>query len=463
MQAQREKFMKGAVANKIPERKARKIFDLIEHFGGYGFNRSHSAAYAVLAYQTGYLKANYPVFFMAALLTSEKTNTDKVVQYMGACRDMGIEVLPPDISESEIDFQVVGDRIRFGLAAVKNVGESAILSILAAREKARRFRTLADLCEEVDLRLVNKRVLESLVKSGCFDSLGTKRSQLAAVIDASLDYGQRTQRERESGQGSLFGGAGAVRRPPSLRSYPDLPDWNDSERLGFEKATLGFYLSGHPLDKYEEDIRTYASCNTKTLAETEEAPESPEPKRGRKEQEVTLVALIVGIRTLRTRRGDPMAVVRVEDQLGEAEVVVFPDLYRESFGILSKDEVVLVKGKPEREEDIGKILASKIGLLDEVKQREASAMTLRVPLDSFIEDSLPHLREILESHRGECALRFELVRSDFEVFVRPHPFFRVEPSPELVESLEAVCGEGAVKLSNERFDTAEARKEQETR
>ena len=183
----------------------------MEHFAGYGFNRSHSAAYALLAYQTAYLKATYPVFFMAALLTSEKQNTDKVVQYLQACRDMDIGVLPPDINESELDFAVVGDKIRFGLAAVKNVGESAIESMLAARAKVGRFESPADLCEEVDLRLVNKRVLESLVKSGCFDSFGAKRAQLMAIADRALDYGQQVQRERESGQGSLFGDMGGVR------------------------------------------------------------------------------------------------------------------------------------------------------------------------------------------------------------------------------------------------------------
>ncbi|MGH9389704.1 MAG: DNA polymerase III subunit alpha, partial [Vicinamibacteria bacterium] len=254
MQAQREKFIQGAAATRIPEKKAAKIFDLMEHFAGYGFNRSHSAAYALVAYQTGYLKANYPVYFMAALLTSEKMNTDKVVQYLNACRDMGIQVLPPDINESELDFAVVKDKIRFGLGAVKNVGESAIESMLQARGKIGSFRSLVDLTEEVDLRLVNKRVLESLVKSGSFDSLGVLRSQLAAVIDRALDAGQQLQRERESGQGSLlglFGDNAALRRNPELERYPELPEWSQTERLAHEKATLGFFLSGHPLDVYQ--------------------------------------------------------------------------------------------------------------------------------------------------------------------------------------------------------------------
>jgi len=440
MQAQREKFIQGAVDTRIPEKKAAKIFDLMEHFAGYGFNRSHSAAYALVAYQTGYLKANYPVYFMAALLTSEKMNTDKVVQYLNACRDMGIQVLPPDINESELDFAVVKDKIRFGLGAVKNVGESAIESMLQVRGKVGSFRSLVDLTEEVDLRLVNKRVLESLVKSGSFDSFGVLRSQLSAVIDRALDAGQQVQRERESGQGSLlglFGDTSALRRNPELERYPELPEWSQAERLAHEKATLGFFLSGHPLDAYQGLIRSYATCDSRTLLSRAQG----------EDKEVAIAGLIAGIRTLRTRKGDAMAVFRLEDSQGGAEVVVFPDLYRESFGILSNDVAVLVKGKPEPGEDAGKVLASKILLLDEVRQRDASSMTIRIPLDQFFEDSLPHLREILEQHRGTCPLKFELTRDNYRVTIRPHPFLRVEPSPELVTSLEAICGEGTVALN----------------
>jgi DNA polymerase-3 subunit alpha len=443
MQAQREQFIKGALAKNIAEKKATKIFDLMEHFAGYGFNKSHSAAYAVLAYQTGYLKANYPVFFMAALLTSEKQNTDKVVQYLNACRDMGLEVLPPDINESELDFAVVGNKIRFGLAAVKNVGESAIESILAVRQKRSAFKSPADLCEEVDLRLVNKRVLEALVKSGSFDSFGAKRAQLMAIADRALEYGQQVQRERESGQGSLFGDMGGVRRSPELERLPDIPEWSDSELLASEKATLGFFLSGHPLDGYQAEIAAYTTCDSRSLRDKGD------------DGEVAIAGLIASIRTLRTRKGDAMAVFRLEDAHGDAEVVVFPTLYKESFGILSVDVPVLIKGKPEIGEDSGKVLASKIVLLDEVRQREAGSITVRIALDGFFDDTLPHLRELLEHHKGECDVRFELTRDDFKVLLRPHPFLRVDPSTDLVTSLEAMCGEGTVELSRHRLDAVQ--------
>jgi DNA polymerase-3 subunit alpha len=338
---------------------------------------------------------------------------------------------------------VVKDKIRFGLAAVKNVGESAIESILKAREKVGAFRSLVDLTEEVDLRLVNKRVIESLVKSGSFDSLGVLRSQLSAVIDRALDAGQQVQRERESGQGSLlglFGGTAALKRNPELERYPEIPEWSQAERLAHEKATLGFFLSGHPLDAYQDLMASYTTCDSRTLSEKALAPTG-------EDKEVAIAGLIVGIRTLRTRKGDAMAVFRLEDSHGEAEVVVFPDLYREAFGILSNDVAVLVKGKPEPGEDSGKVLASKILLLEEVRQRDATSMTIRIPLDQFFEDSLPHLRELLEQHRGTCPLKFELTRGNYRVVVRPHPFLRVEPSPELVTSLEAICGEGTVALN----------------
>ena len=436
MLAQREKFISGAVANEIPKKKAEKIFALMEHFGGYGFNRSHSAAYAVLAYQTAYLKANYPVFFMAALLTSEKQNTDKVVHYLTVARKMGLRVLPPDINESALDFTVVGEEIRFGLAAIKNVGESAIQSILEARAaRGGRFESLVDLCEDVDLRLVNKRVLESLIKSSALDSFGARRSQLYAMIDRALDFGQRLQRERESGQANLFGDAEGSRRPPELEKLPDLNEWSEKERLSYEKATLGFFLSGHPLDRYKEVLASFASCTTGQIS----------GKVG--EKEVAVGGLITSVKTLRTRKGDPMAVLRLEDQEGATEVVVFPDAYKTHYGLLSQDTEVLVKGKPEGGEDLPKILASELIPLEEVDQRGASSVTVRVQLDSFHQETLPHLRELLEANRGECPIRFELLRDHtFMAAMKPHAYLRVRPSPEFVASLEAMCGPGSVHL-----------------
>jgi DNA polymerase-3 subunit alpha len=226
-----------------------------------------------------------------------------------------------------------------------------------------------------------------------------------------------------------------LRKDSDVERYPDVEEWSQPEMLSHEKATLGFFLSGHPLESYRDVIASFASADTKTLSE-----------RGG-EKEVSVAGLIAGIRSLRTRKGDAMAVFRLEDQHGSAEVVVFPDLYREAFGILSADVAILVTGKPEAGEDVGKVLASKIVLLDEVRQRAATALTVRIALDSFFEDTLPHLRELLEQHRGSCPLKFVLSRGGYSVVLRPHPFLRVEPTPELVSSLEAMCGAGTVDLS----------------
>jgi DNA polymerase-3 subunit alpha len=335
-----------------------------------------------------------------------------------------------------LDFTVADGEIRFGLAAIKNVGESAIESMLEARVgRGGRFESLVDLCEDVDLRLVNKRVLEALIKSGSLDSLGGKRSQLYAMIDRALDHAQRVQRERESGQANLFGDAEATRRHPELMKLPDLPEWSERERLSSEKATLGFFLSGHPLERFRDQLESYASCTTGQIIE----------KVG--QREISVGGLIASVKTLRTRKGDPMAIVRLEDQEGAVEVVVFPDAYREYYGLLSNDTEVLVKGKPEGGEDVPKILASELILLEEVAQREASSMTVRVPIESFLEDTLPHLRELLEANRGECPIRFELFRDhEFSMAMKPHPYLRVRPSPEFVSSLEAMCGPGSVQL-----------------
>ncbi|MEJ2331384.1 MAG: DNA polymerase III subunit alpha [Desulfobulbaceae bacterium] len=250
MANEKEKFMAGAEKNNIPLDKALYIFDLMAKFAGYGFNKSHSAAYALIAYQTAYLKAHYPAQFMAALLSCDMNNTDKVVAYINECRDREIEVLPPDINESDKDFTVVEDRIRFGLAAVKNVGEAALDSIIEERLADGPYTSLEDFCCRVDLRRVNRRVLESLIKAGAFDSLGLKRSQLFAILDQALEQGQAAQRDRLSGQISLFAVMDSEDEQQHTKiEIPSIPDWTDQEKLSFEKETVGFYLTGHPQKK----------------------------------------------------------------------------------------------------------------------------------------------------------------------------------------------------------------------
>src|SRR5204862_1197222 len=278
MATQKDKFIKGAIERGVPEKKATKIWDHMEQFAGYGFNKSHSAAYAWLAYQTAYLKTNYPAYFMAALLTSERANTDKIVQYIGECRAMGIDVLPPDANQSAMYFTVVPrteaqgagtDNIRFGLAAIKNVGEGAVEAILTARREAGPFRSLFDFCERVDLRAVNRRVVESFIKSGSFDSLEKRRAALMAAIDRAMEAGQKQQRDREQGQASLLGMLGGAEpgMPRAPERLPDVADWPEGERLAYEKESLGFFITGHPLERYKAELAQWANATVGTLGQ----------------------------------------------------------------------------------------------------------------------------------------------------------------------------------------------------
>ncbi len=262
MATQKDKFLKGAAARNVPEKKAIKTWDHMEQFAGYGFNKSHSAAYAWLAYQTGYLKANYPPYFMAALLTSERANTDTMVAYIGECREMGIKVLPPEVNQSEMFFTVVGEDIRFGLAAIKNVGEGAVEAVLAARNEGGPFRSLYDFCERVDMRAVNRRVVESFVKSGCFDNLDARRAALFAAIDGAMEGGQKRQRDREQGQSSLFGMLAGPDEVAPVERAADAPPWSEGERLAFEKESLGFFITGHPLERFRDELRQWATTTT---------------------------------------------------------------------------------------------------------------------------------------------------------------------------------------------------------
>jgi len=359
----KQKFVDAAKGRGVHKDKAEKIADLIEQFAGYGFNKSHSAAYALVAYQTAYLKAHYPVEFMAALLTSEMADTDKIVRYMDESRQMGIEVLPPDVNESSSSFTVLGGKIRFGLVAVKNVGEKAIQSILDTRRAKGRFTSLYDFCERVDLQLANKRVLESLIKCGAFDSLGLRRAQLLAVLDKAMEAGQGAQRDRKHGQVSLLdvfaapGGGAKAPVPPA----PDVPEFGRADLLRAEKETLGFYITGHPLAEYAEVLRRHASATTEDL-----------PSRRDKET-VTLGAIVSAVKEISTKGGDRMAFITLEDTAGSVEAIAFPELYRSNMLNLVKDSAVLVKGQLDVGEDITKILLNEVRPLAEVGPGEAFA------------------------------------------------------------------------------------------
>jgi len=432
MAEQRKKFVSGALAHGVPEKKAERIFGFMEQFAGYGFNKSHSAAYAIIAYQTAYLKANYPVEFMAALLTSEMADTDKIVKYIEECRAMGIEVLPPDVNESSNDFAVVGDKIRFGLVAVKNVGEAAIQSILAARREQGRFRDLYDFCQRADLRLVNKRVIESLIKCGAFDSLGARRAQLMAVVDKAMEAAAAAQRDRAHGQVSLLdmlSSAGAVRRAgPAL---PDVPEWDRPQRLAGEKETLGFYVTGHPLAEHRGLIARYTNMTTEDLASLPD------------KSTVRLGAIVTAIKEISTKNGDRMAFVTLEDMQGSVEAVVFPDLYRSSMLHLAKDSVVLVKGQVDIGEETVKLLLSEVQPLTLSGNGGLPLFEVTLAGDAANSDGLRRLKAILEMHPGPSPWRLHLrLPEGGQVTIAPSPALTVAADENLRQDLEAAFGPG---------------------
>ena len=433
MAAQREKFITGCLARKVPQKKAEKIFDLMAEFAGYGFNKSHSCAYALLAYQTAFLKTHYPVEFMAAMLTSETGNTEKVVKYINEARSMGITVLPPDVNSSAMNFTPVGDQIRFGLCAIKNVGENTVTGILEAREKLGRFTSVFEFCESVDTRLLNKRVLESLVRSGAMDGLGAHRAQMIAVIDRVVERAQKLQRAREAGQHGLFGGGSAASTPMPAEELPEVAEWPEHELLGAEYATLGFYISGHPLDKYAGRLKDLNAIELSTL----------EGKRNG--EDIVVAGIIVSSRGMRSRRGARWMIVTLQDRTGVIEALVFPEAFQKLEPILKAATPLLVKGRV-AVEDVGtRLIVSDARVLDQVNDKPPSLLRVRVDLKALDAAVLNRLGELFTSRPGRCRVSFELVQDDgTEATLESSSAVRADR--ELVERVREICGSDSVAL-----------------
>ena len=431
MAAQREKFVTGSRAKGFKdEKKITRIFDLMEQFAGYGFNKSHSAAYAVLAYRTAYLKARHSQDFMAALLTSERSNQDKVVKYINECRDMGIAILPPDINSSDVNFTPSPQGIRFGLAAIKNVGETAITSIVANKP----FKSLFDFCERVDLRTVNKRVVESLIKAGAFDTVDPDRALLYANVDRAMDWGQRKQREKEIGQGGLFG---IMFGGDETRTLDPADPWPEGLKLKHEKETLGFYITGHPLRKYAVEVKTYGNATTGTLAEKPSG------------FDICIGGLVSAVRVMRTRKGDLMGVVLLEDWEGIVEVLIFPETYAKSQNLLDADAPIFIKGKLDNDDSNTKILATDVYPIERVKEMLSRTVTIRINSNLAPEDIAMKLQPIIDEKRGSAEIVFELeFPGRFTALVRPNPYVKISPDREFVESVERICGRDTVRLAS---------------
>ncbi|HHL40202.1 MAG TPA: DNA polymerase III subunit alpha [Deltaproteobacteria bacterium] len=441
MIAERERFLKGAEKNGIDPRTAEKIFDLMAHFAGYGFNKSHSAAYALISYQTAWLKAHYPVEFMAALLSSERDRTDKVVLYTGECRESGIEVLAPDINRSMLDFTVEDGKIRFGLGAVKNVGRGAIEEIVRARSEGP-FTSLVDFLSRVDTRKVNKKVVESLVKCGAMDGLGANRASLAASLDAAMEVAQGVQRDRAAGQGSIFdmlGGAAATAER-SFRAV-EVDEWPLEELLANEKESLGFYFSSHPLESRTEELKRATTDTTRSIKERGGAA-------------ATIGGVVTAVRETTTKKGDRMAFVTIDDMAGSCEVVVFSDVYARAREVLEGGEPVVVTGKVEVAEGTDgkepsvKMIAAEITPLDRAADIEVKKTHIVLPTEGLDRAKLVKLRELIEANPGRSPVFLHLVGPGRREQVLRLPMdLAISPVEKTFAKIRKLVGASEVKLA----------------
>ena len=438
MAAQKEKFLQGAKKNKINAKKAEKIFAQMEKFAEYGFNKSHSTAYALIAYQTAFLKTHYPLAFMAAQLTCEMDNTDKVLRYMNECREMKIDVLPPDINESKKDFTVSQGKIRFGLAAVKNVGGAAIESIITTRTASGHFTSLFDLCERIDLRKANRKVLESLIKCGALDSTGVYRSQMMEVLDTALEQAQRIQKDKMRRQTTMFDLFSTSQKSAGRDDdFPSLPEWSDADLLSCEKEALGFYISRHPLDQFKEHLEKYATVDTLSILS--------QPR----DAEITIGGITHALREINTRKGERMCFLTLEDLKGVIEITLFADLYRTSSELLKNDQPLLVTGRVSREEDTDavKILASGIIPLADAQKRSPRVIHLTLRVSDITAEHLQRLKKIILSYPGDCQTMLHLlIPHKAETVLSLGNAFRVNPSPQFVSELKNTFGSALQSL-----------------
>jgi DNA polymerase-3 subunit alpha len=431
MEKERGKFMAGAKVNNVPEEKAKYIFDLMAKFAGYGFNKSHSAAYALIAYQTAYLKAHYPAQFLAALLSCDVENTDKVVKYINECRQEKIEVLPPDINESFSDFTVINDRIRFGMAAVKNVGGAALDSILAEREAGGSYQSLNDFCGRIDSSKVNRKVIESLIKAGAFDSLNKNRRQYIELLDLCIERAKAVQRDRMSGQMNLFAIGQPATKPTGTAEVelPEIEDWPELERLAFEKETVGFFLTGHPLEGIMEDLRRVVDTD---IAGAEKLRDGQVARIG---------GLLAGYKEHKSKKGERMAFTVLEDMTSSIEVIVFPSTFAECSHLLTSDQPLIVLGTVQQGERGAKVVAQEIkGLTETLEQyTERAVITLRAASTS--RQHMLELKELLYQHHGAAPVLLTLhFDNRGEVDIQVLKDMSIRPSTDLFHKITRLCG-----------------------
>lgn len=434
MAQERERFLRRAEKKRMDPEKAEKIFDLIEKFGRYGFNKAHSTAYAMIAYQTAYLKAHFPVEFMAAILTSEMNVTEEVVKYIAECRNQGIEILPPDINRSNMNFTVVDGKIRFGLAAVKNVGEGAIESILEIRKEGGPFKSLFDFCERVDHRKVNRRVIESLIKCGGFDFTDAKRSQMMSVLVEAVEIGQKIQKDHMNGQFSLFEVVPGHDRGVAYSPLPEMVEWSESQLLNYEKESLGFFITGHPLARYEPILRKFANTDTLKLQELSDGAV------------VRIGGVVSDYKHYNDRKGDLMAFVTLEDLSGFAEVILFSSVYSSVSNLVEKDAAILVVGRVTRDENSVKILGDSVIPIEKAEEALTASVRLNLDITGLNKEKLQQLYDILQQHKGTCSAYLHLrIPQRTETIIALPDHIRVSAGRPLTEAVNKFLGYGAVE------------------
>ncbi len=454
MAKQRALFLDGAKLKTVDDKIASGVFDLMEKFAQYGFNKSHSAAYGLITVHTAWLKAHHRVEFMAALLTSDKDNTDKVVAYIAEARESGIEVLPPDVNVSEMAFGASDGKIRFGLGAIKGVGEGAVEAILEART-AGAFKSLFDFCERVDSRRVNKKTLEALVKAGAFDFEKRPRRQLFETLDRAVDGGAATQRDKASGQESLFGllGGSASSPTPIASDYVKVEEWSEKERLSFEKESIGFYVSGHPLDQYQKELRRYARPVTSI-------------QRARKDEKIAVAGVVAALRERPTKTGKRMAWVTLEDLSGSVELVCFPgkDGTRSVMGrdgrwtkagpkpgfeqwepLLKSDDPILVTGtvqinNRDEENPVAELIVDEVQSLKEVREKRVKRLELRLHVDMATDERLMKLAELAKKFAGATPIAVSVLMPGEAEALIGNTALKVQVSDELLEAVNRLFG-----------------------
>lgn len=440
MEREKEHFISGAVKRKIPEKLAREIFEQMEGFAAYGFNKSHSAAYALVSYQTAYLKAHFPEEFMAGLMTLEMSETDKTYKNIAECREHGMTILPPDVNESREDFTVGQPRadkhrpIRFGLGAVRGVGSKAIDAILAARADGA-FGSLADFCRRVPGQQVNKRVIESLIKCGAFDFTAEPRRRLLEGLDRICQWAAPGNRVEALNQMGLFAPGSitvTASQPPPL---PDVPEWDVKERLRAERDTIGFFITGHPLDKYERDLKRFADATTDELR-----------TRAHQEQ-VKLAGVVLTLKLKNSRKGDRYATFHLEDRWGAVEVIAWPETYRRCETAIHSDEPVFVKGTLEVSDERCQIIADEVAALAAAREKSVKQVHFALHAERVDEAGLRVLRSTLSQHRGPCSAFLHLLLPNrTETVIALPADLKVAPTERLVEDVERVFGNGVTSF-----------------